>query len=248
VEPRAHPVVPSHYGADLAAVHAAGFTDLARAAAEELLGALPARSSILEIGCGDGTTARLLTDAGHRVAAVDASPAMVRLAMEHAPRAAIRHEAGLEGLPAGVDAVLAAGEVLAYLPPRGSAPRLPLSEKLRRLAACLRPGGTMWFDVPGPGRAPDTGRRTWASGDGWTVLAEARRTGAHLTRDITVFTRVGGDRRRRREERHVLELHAPGVVLAAARAAGLDGEVLPGGYAGAPPPEGLVFFRCLRPR
>ena len=63
------------YGEDLAAIHAAGFTALASAAARELLPRLEPGTCVLALGCGDGTTAGLLTDAGHRVHCIDSSPA-----------------------------------------------------------------------------------------------------------------------------------------------------------------------------
>jgi trans-aconitate methyltransferase len=63
------------YGEDLAAVHAAGFTGLARDAARELIGRLTVPGRVIDLGCGDGTSARLLTDAGHDVLGIDRSPA-----------------------------------------------------------------------------------------------------------------------------------------------------------------------------
>jgi hypothetical protein len=45
------------YGEDLAAVHVSGFTDLARAAADEVISRLTPPCRIVEFGCGDGTTA-----------------------------------------------------------------------------------------------------------------------------------------------------------------------------------------------
>ena len=85
------------YGADLAAIHAAGFTALAEAAAAELIARLAPRSLVVELGCGDGTTARLLSDVGHDVHASDASPAFVALARRNAPVLARLRAAGLAG-------------------------------------------------------------------------------------------------------------------------------------------------------
>ena len=78
------------YGEDLAAVHAWGFTDLARAAAGELISRLAGPSRVVEFGCGDGTTARLLCEAGHQVHGFDVSAAMIRMAAQREPRARIR--------------------------------------------------------------------------------------------------------------------------------------------------------------
>src|SRR5687768_12429502 len=103
------------YGDDLAAIHAAGFTALASAAARELLPRLEPGSRVLELGCGDGTTARLLTDAGHRVHGIDSSPAFIELARERAPAASLHVGSFVDApLPGDCDAVLAIGEVLGY--------------------------------------------------------------------------------------------------------------------------------------
>src|SRR5215471_20892190 len=75
------------YAEDLAAIHASGFTDLAGAAASEVISRLPGPCRIVELGCGDGTTARLLCDAGHQVHGFDVSEAMISLAKEREPRA-----------------------------------------------------------------------------------------------------------------------------------------------------------------
>jgi trans-aconitate methyltransferase len=77
------------YGEDLAAIHAAGFTALARDAAAELLARLEPGAHVVELGCGDGMTARLLTAAGHSLHAIDASPAFVALARRNAPDATV---------------------------------------------------------------------------------------------------------------------------------------------------------------
>lgn len=75
------------YSEDLAAIHASGFTDLARAAAEELISRLSGPCRIVEFGCGDGTTGRELCDAGHQVHGFDVSEAMIGLAKQREPRA-----------------------------------------------------------------------------------------------------------------------------------------------------------------
>ena len=56
------------------------------ASAEWLIGALPAGSRVLDLGCGSGLpTARQLTEAGCRVVGVDLSGGMIALAREHVP-------------------------------------------------------------------------------------------------------------------------------------------------------------------
>lgn len=70
---------------------------------------------MVELGCGDGTTAHLLTEAGHQVLGIDVSRAFIALARERAPPATFRVASFVDvELPAGCDAVLAVGEVLGY--------------------------------------------------------------------------------------------------------------------------------------
>ena len=78
-----------YYRADLALVHHLGFGFHADACAPGHPGparADPARGGlVVELGCGSGLLTRYLVDAGHRVIATDASPAMVDLARPTCP-------------------------------------------------------------------------------------------------------------------------------------------------------------------
>jgi 2-polyprenyl-3-methyl-5-hydroxy-6-metoxy-1,4-benzoquinol methylase len=80
-----------YYGDDLALVHHRGFAFHAEACAPGTLRLLePIRRRgglVLEIGCGSGLLTEKLVNAGHRVIATDASPAMLRLARTAAPGA-----------------------------------------------------------------------------------------------------------------------------------------------------------------
>jgi SAM-dependent methyltransferase len=234
------------YGEDLAAIHAAGFTGLARDAARELIGRLTVPGRVIDLGCGDGTSARLLTDAGHDVLGIDRSPALIALARRTAPDATFRVGSFVDAdLPDGSDAVLAAGEVLGYaLDARNRAPAL--AEVLARAAAALRTGGVMLFDLAGPGRVPPGGRCTWVTGDGWAVIAESRPRPGALERRIVSYRVLAGGRCRRSEELHRVHLHRPADVLTRLRAAGFTARTLPNGYAGAPLPAGLTAFVARR--
>jgi SAM-dependent methyltransferase len=229
------------YGEDLAAIHAAGFTELARAAARELIARLDAPARIVELGCGDGTTARLLTDAGHELLGIDVSPAQVALARERAPGATFRTGSFVDAeLPGERDAILAVGEVLGYVLDD------PLDGVFARAAAALRPGGLLLFDLAGPGRVPPAGRRAWTSGDGWAVLAESRPRPGAIERRVVTFRTLADGRCRRSEELHRLLLHRPADVLARLRRAGFSARRLPDGYAGAGLPPGLAAYLARR--
>jgi SAM-dependent methyltransferase len=234
------------YGEDLAAVHAAGFTTVAVAAARELLGRLPRSARVVELGCGDGTTARLLTEAGHEVLGIDSSRAFIERARERAPRASFRVGSFLDaGLPDGCDAVLAIGEVLGYRLDEAGDER-ELDHVFTRAAHALRPGGLLLFDLAGPGRVPKKGQRAWHDGEGWAVLVEAATEGGELRRHIVAFRDLGGGCFRRSEETHRLCLHSPFEVLARLRAAGFAARTLPRGYAGEPLPRGWTAYIARR--
>src|SRR5436305_15315873 len=86
------PADAPYYRDDLALVHHLGFGFHADATAPGILALLgPVRERnglVLELGCGSGLLTRHLLDAGHRVIATDASPAMLDLARQTASDAA----------------------------------------------------------------------------------------------------------------------------------------------------------------
>ncbi len=136
-----------YYRSDLALVHHRGFGFHADGCAPDLIELLaPVRERdglVLEIGCGSGLLTRHLVDAGLRVLATDASPAMLELARETAPGA---EEFAVVRLPDDpvpeCDAVVGVGHPLNYLPDEAS-----IERALRALARALRPGGVFATDL-----------------------------------------------------------------------------------------------------
>lgn len=234
------------YGDDLAAIHAAGFTDIARAAAEQAQVMLAPGSRVLEVGCGDGTTAGALGGAGHEVIGVDRSPAMVAIARRKHPSLEfeVGDDATLPGdLDDALDAVLAIGEVLAYV---GEHDPEPLTNRLARLLRLLRPDGLLLFDLPTPSRIDDHRQHTWGIGPGWAVLVAAKAAGSRLTRTIITFRATPAGDYRRTDELHDLELHSTEAVIDALHAAGArDPTALPA-YAGLQLPTGLCAYSARR--
>src|ERR1041385_2227904 len=132
------------YTTDLAFIRDAGFGDLARHAAPVLLEALRARGIaaglLVELGCGSGILARELTAAGYDVLGVDISPAMIRMARKHAPRARFVTASLLSfELPECV-AVVSIGECLNYTFDPGNS-RMALTRLFERVYRALCPGG-----------------------------------------------------------------------------------------------------------
>jgi cyclopropane fatty-acyl-phospholipid synthase-like methyltransferase len=102
----------------------------------ELLGRLPGKADILELGCGQGTTARRLVDAGHGYVGVDLSEEQLHRARSLVPEAEFRH-GDLTELDVGAatfDAVIAV-YVLNHLQ------RADLADLLPQVATWLRSGG-----------------------------------------------------------------------------------------------------------
>ena len=114
------PSVP-YYRRDLARVHHLGFAFHAEACAPGILRLLePVRRRnglVVEIGCGSGLLTRALVDAGHRVVATDASPAMLELAEQWAGGAEEIRQLTLPDDPLPeADAIVGVGHALNYLP------------------------------------------------------------------------------------------------------------------------------------
>ena len=78
-----------YYRGDLALVHDLGFGAHAERCAPGILGLLEPvrrrRGLVLELACGTGLLTRHLVEAGHRVVATDASPAMLARAPGRSP-------------------------------------------------------------------------------------------------------------------------------------------------------------------
>ena len=113
-----------YYRADLALVHHLGFgfhADDCAPGILELLAPVRERDGlVVELGCGSGLLTRFLVDAGHRVVATDASPAMLDLARAYATGAQEIRELVLpdDSIPQA-DAIVSIGHVLSYLPDPG---------------------------------------------------------------------------------------------------------------------------------
>jgi SAM-dependent methyltransferase len=222
---------PMFYGPDQALIHDREFGDLARRAATYLRPLLDEaglrHGTVVDLGCGSGILASILTDAGYDVLGVDVSQDMIELASANAPKASFRHGSLLDvELPAAV-AVTAIGEALNY----ATDPRASL-DQLGRLAARVRealaPGGVFLFDVATPGRhGPDRIARRYHDHDDWTLYMRADESADHATLDrrITIFRKVdepGPDRYRRSDEHHVLRLYELGAVIDALERAGFE--------------------------
>jgi SAM-dependent methyltransferase len=200
-------VAPSdpYYRPDLALVHHLGFGFHADACAPGILTllepVLERGGLVVEVGCGSGLLTRYLVDAGHRVYATDASPAMLELARETAP--------GAEGIRLLVlpdddlpecDAVVSIGHVLSYLPDEAA-----LDRALLAAGRALRAGGVLALDLCdlrwGEARrgAPNFSRVE----DEWAIVTRFDLPSpSRFVREIATFVRCDDGTWRRDDERH----------------------------------------------
>jgi SAM-dependent methyltransferase len=156
---------------------------------------------VLEIGCGTGLLTRLLVQAGHRVVATDASPAMLDLARDAVPGAEdIRTLVLPDELVPPADAIVGVGHALNYLPDLAAVQR-----GLRALAGALRPGGVLALDLCdlewGRARADAVGQGR--VGTDWAIVTRFSRPAPdRFERDLTTFVRLPDGTYRRDDEHH----------------------------------------------
>lgn len=202
---RCHAVFMAYYREDLALVHHRGFGFHAELCAPGILTLLEPiltrRGLVVELGCGSGLLTRRLVDAGHRVVATDASPAMLDLARRYVPGADAIELLKLPEDPIPeADAVVSIGHVLSYLPDETSVDRA-----LAAAAMSVRPGGVLAVDICDLewGRVRrDSPSGGWVSDD-WALVTEfSVPTPTRFVRKMAIFTRNEDGSWRRDDERH----------------------------------------------
>jgi SAM-dependent methyltransferase len=208
------------YHDDLAYIQHHGFSGFATAASPGLLAILRREGitsgHVLDLGCGDGTWLRALTDRGFVASGIDQSASLVRYGRGAAPAATVKRGSVYRAAFPRCHAITAIGEVLSYLPSR-TAKAGALRRLFRRAYAALQPGGLFVFDVFVSG--PPMSYRTWRTGPGWAALVHVEERGDRLFRHIITFRSVRG-RYRRGHEEHVLSVHTRASVLSELRRAG----------------------------
>jgi len=194
-----------YYRRDLALVHHRAFAAHAHACAPgilALLGPLLERDGlVVEVGCGSGLLTRHLVDAGLRVIATDASPAMLDLAREHVGAGAEVRPLVLPDDPIPpADAIVSVGHALNYLP---DAPAI--ERALVAIADAVRPGGLLAIDLCDLeyGAARRGAENLGKAGDDWAIVtAFSTPAPDRFVRQMAIFTRSADGSWRRDDERH----------------------------------------------
>lgn len=194
-----------YYRRDLALIHHRGFgfhSDACAPGILELLAPVRERSGlVVEIGCGSGLLTRHLLDAGCRVLATDASPAMLEIARQVVSDAEEIRQVVLPDDPIPrADAIVSVGHVLNYLPGAEE-----IDRALVAIANALEPGGILALDLCdleyGEVRR-EAGSRGWADED-WAIVTEVSLpTPDRFVRQMATFVRNDDGSWRRDDERH----------------------------------------------
>lgn len=238
-----------YYRHDLALVHHRGFGHHADRCAPGILELLrPVRERgglVVELGCGSGLLTRHLVDAGHRVIATDASPAMLEIAADHARGAeAIRRLTLPDDPIPAADAIVSVGHALNYLPDEAA-----IDRALVAIAGALRPGGVLAIDLCDLDYAEAvSGEPVFAKvADDWAIVTRrSTPSPARFVRTMTTFTRTADDAWRRDDEVHVNVLVDTAQAASLLVAEGIDAAVRTAFGAEALPP-GLRAIVGARP-
>lgn len=219
------------YGAELAAIHDAGFGHIARGAAATLIERLRRRGllrgTVVELACGSGISSELLVEAGYDVVGFDLSEAMIELAHQRVPAGRFSAASLYDAEIPECIAVTVVGEGFNYLfDPRAGLDSMRLV--VERAHDSLVPGGLMMFDFAAPGRAMPRLEHNFFEGPGWRVTSETiehpdRRL---LERRITSWTDDGAGGEQVHEEHHMLALYDPDEVVALLSESGFNAELL----------------------
>ncbi len=194
----------TYYRPDLSMVHHMGFGFHADMCAPGILRllepVLERRGLIVELGCGSGLLTRHLTEAGHRVIATDASPAMLDLARQYAPEADIRQLVLPDDPIPAADAIVSTGHPLNYL-----ADEAAVDKALVSCAIALKPGGVLAVDLCDLewGRARIDAPPAARIGDDWAIITRFEIPAPNrFDRHISAFLRNEDGSWRRDDETH----------------------------------------------
>jgi SAM-dependent methyltransferase len=238
-----------YYRQGLARVHHLGFAFHADDCAPGILDLLrpvrERRGLVLELGCGSGILTRHLVDAGHRVIATDASPAMLELACDHAPGAVDIRQLVLPADPLpSADAIVSTGHALNYLPDETA-----LDRALVAAAEALHPDGVLAIDLCDTrwGEARRNQAPQVRVNDDWVLVTRFSVPAPNLfVRDMTTFVRDDDGSWRRDDERHDNVLIDTARVPGLLRDHGIDARIAPS-FGSEQLPEGLVAVIGHRP-
>lgn len=241
--------VNQYYQNPLASVHDQGFLQYAESAAEMVIQSLASRGiergHVIDLGCGTGRLAEIVSAAGHRLTGLDISPGMIELARHRAPQAEIIEISFHDFDFPDCDCVTAVGEIFNYRfeeQARNTGPG-PVFDRIFR---ALRSGGLFLFDAATPGRLGGQATRLqhFETPD-WSLVVDSREDDDQLQRRCLIFLR-DGDHWQRHEETHRLELSNADQLVDQLQSCGFEVDV-DTCYGPVNLPAGMLRIRAVKP-
>ena len=203
------------YLADLAYIHDKGFNKFASEAAIGLLEIFQEyglnKCQIVELGCGSGTLAKILTEKKFSVYGIDYSDAMLKLARKNAPGGTFGKGSLWEHSIPPCDIVLSVGECLNYEFDGidNTNNFVKLFEKIYNALSC---DGIFVFDIlceHSDDRTIES--RKFTEGEDWLVTVERKETRNTITRKIISFRQLKTNYRKSTEI-HNVRLYKPELI------------------------------------
>ncbi|MCB0825637.1 MAG: class I SAM-dependent methyltransferase [Armatimonadetes bacterium] len=204
------------YGEDFAKIYHLNFSQSSRAIAKALLNIIKRYEleavHIVDLGCGEGTAAKMLIEAGYEVSGCDISPHMLAIAHEQVPDAQLILASSFEYKMPQCDIIVGIGGALSHNPNRWNQLEhlTQLEYFFERAHRALSPGGLLIFDLPTMNTLPSHDRlRAGQHYENWSYMQDVTIDLEHCEaqRHITVATRIDdGALFRLSREKHRLTL------------------------------------------
>lgn len=214
------------YQEDLSYVHSMGFASFAQHAGEMIASLLQERAlkgTVIDLGCGDGTVAKLLDDKGYEVFGVDVSSSFIEIAQKKVPRGIFVARSFFEVDLPEAQAIVSTSECFNYLYD-GKGTESCLRDLFLKVYNALIPKGLFIFDVLIINHCVPTRQdaRIYESED-WSMFVDTieDRASETLVRDVTLFRKVG-DFYRKSKETHTAKRYEAQSIQALLERAGFE--------------------------
>lgn len=200
------------YQSDLAYVHDVGHGEHAKYAASFLLDQLKkqkiAAGLIVDLGCGSGILASIMSQQGYDVMGVDYSKALIDIARKKAPQARFVISSLFDYEIPSCDAITSIGECLNYLFD-GKSSLHTLETLFTKIYQSLKSPGIFVFDLVEPGLLGENpSQKRIVEHEEWTMFLDytENREKQTLERNILLFRKIN-DLYRKSKEIHRLQLY-----------------------------------------
>lgn len=214
----------SYYDTDLSYVHDTGFSEFAQNAAQMIVDTLNKKTNekglVIDLGCGSGVVAKALLNNHYDVLGIDSSKALIDIAKERAPQANFTVSSFFDvDFPTCIG-VVSTSECLNYIV-ENQDHESDLQKLFQKVYSALAKGGLFIFDMIEPGTANDESHIF--EHDDWSMFVRVREDSKTniLTREATVFKKVG-EHYRRSHELHKAKLYPHEKIVKLLKEVGFD--------------------------